>query len=55
MMYFVCFFLFRYKVLFLCGDMDLYIDKYEKIEELMVEDLENWLCNLYFEIVKLFW
>ena len=33
--------------------MDPHIDKHEKIEELMAEDLENWLCNLYFEIVKL--
>lgn len=33
--------------------MDPHIDKHEKIEELMADDLENWLCNLYFEIVKL--
>ena len=33
--------------------MDPTIDNHEKIEELMAEDLENWLCNLYFEIVKL--
>ena len=33
--------------------MDTSIDKHEKIEELMADDLENWLCNLYFEVVKL--
>ena len=44
---------FRYKSPFLRGDMDPHIDKHEKIEELMADDLENWLCNLYFEIVKL--
>ncbi|KAK3743337.1 hypothetical protein QZH41_013912, partial [Actinostola sp. cb2023] len=43
----------RYKAPFLRGDMDPGIDKHEKIEELMAEDLENWLCNLYFEIVRL--
>lgn len=43
----------KYKAPFLRGDMDPHIDKHEKIEELMAEDLENWLCNLYFEIVKL--
>ena len=46
-------FLIRYKAPFLRGDMDPHIDKHEKVEELMAEDLENWLCNLYFEIVKL--
>ena len=49
----VVMFLIRYKAPFLRGDMDPHIDKHEKIEELMAEDLENWLCNLYFEIVKL--
>ena len=29
------------------------IDKHEKIEELMASDLDHWLCNLYFEVVKL--
>lgn len=43
----------KYKAPFLRGDMDPTIDKHEKIEELMADDLENWLCNLYFEIVKL--
>ena len=35
------------------ANMDPTIDKHETIEELMADDLENWLCNLYFEIVKL--
>lgn len=47
----VCF--FRYKTPMLRGDMDPGIDKFEIIEKLMAEDLENWLCNFYFEIIKL--
>ena len=35
------------------GDMDPGIDKFEVIEKLIAKDLENWLCNLYFEIIKL--
>ena len=35
------------------GDIDPSIDKHEKLEELMACDLENWLCNLYFEVIKL--
>lgn len=53
MHFYVVVFLIRYKAPFLRGDMDPHIDKHEKIEELMAEDLENWLCNLYFDIVKL--
>lgn len=35
------------------GDIDPGIDKFEVIEKLMAEDLENWLCNFYFEMIKL--
>ena len=35
------------------GDIDPSIDKHEKLEELMARDLENWLCNLYFDVLKL--
>ncbi|KAL3889356.1 hypothetical protein ACJMK2_001700 [Sinanodonta woodiana] len=43
----------RYKCPFLRGEMDVSIDKHEKVEELIASDLDHWLCNLYFEIVKL--
>ena len=33
--------------------MDHLVDKHEKVEELMASDLDHWLCNMYFEIVKL--
>lgn len=43
----------KYKCPMLRGSMDTDIDKYEKMEELMASDLDHWLCNLYFEAVKL--
>ena len=43
----------KYRCPFLRGDMDPGIETFQKIEELMADDLENWLCNLYFEVVKL--
>ncbi|XP_041361349.1 uncharacterized protein LOC121377431 [Gigantopelta aegis] len=38
---------------FLRGEMDANIDKHDKIEELMASDMDHWLSNLYFEVVKL--
>ena len=35
------------------GEMDPYITKHEMIERLISEDMDHWLCNMYFEIVKL--
>lgn len=46
-------FLLRYKTPLLRGDMDPAVDKFEIMEKLMADDLEHWLCNFYFEIVKL--
>ncbi|XP_046362564.2 uncharacterized protein LOC124139499 [Haliotis rufescens] len=43
----------KYQCPFLRGEMDPNIDKHEKIEELMASDLDHWMSNLYFEIVKL--
>ena len=43
----------RYKCPFLKGSIDVLIDKHSKIEELMAKDLENWLGNLYFEVIRL--
>ena len=33
--------------------MDPGIDNFQTIEKLMATDLEHWLCNFYFEIIKL--
>ena len=33
--------------------IDPSIDKFQTIEELIAFDLEYWLCNMYFEIIKL--
>ena len=35
------------------GEMDYQIDKHDKIEGLVASDLDHWLCNMYFEIVRL--
>jgi hypothetical protein len=32
----------------LFGNVNSKFDKYERIEEYMKKDLDNWLCNLYF-------
>ena len=44
---------FRYKAPLLRGMMDPSLDKHEKIETLIATDVDNWLCNLYFELVRL--
>ncbi|KAJ8321997.1 hypothetical protein KUTeg_000468 [Tegillarca granosa] len=43
----------KYKCPFLRGEIDTNLTKHEKIEELISSDLDHWLCNMYFEIVKL--
>ncbi|PVD32684.1 hypothetical protein C0Q70_08129 [Pomacea canaliculata] len=43
----------EYKCPMLRGQMDADISKHEKIEELMASDLDHWLCNLYFHVIKL--
>lgn len=43
----------RYKIPFLRGEMDPQLDKHEKIEALMADDIDHWMCNLYIDIVKL--
>ena len=43
----------RYKCPLLRGPVDPQITKHGQFEKLMTSDLENWLCNFYFEIVKL--
>jgi hypothetical protein len=34
------------------GNIDPTIGQFRHIEESMMEDLDNWLCNCYFEIEK---
>lgn len=42
----------KFKVPLLFGSVTSSLDKFSKIEQLIVKDLDNWLCNLYFEIEK---
>ncbi|VDI72896.1 Hypothetical predicted protein [Mytilus galloprovincialis] len=43
----------KYRCPMLRGEMDPILDKHDKIEELMASDLDHWMSNLYFEIIKL--
>ncbi|XP_028404973.1 uncharacterized protein LOC114527499 isoform X2 [Dendronephthya gigantea] len=43
----------KYKTPFLRGDMDPGIDTYQRMEELVAQDIDHWLCNLYFDVVLL--
>lgn len=42
----------KFKCPLMFGAVDVGIDKFTKIEEKIAKDLDNWLCNLYFEIEK---
>lgn len=42
----------KFKVPLLFGNVDPRIDKFDKIEMAMMEDLDKWVSNLYFEIEK---
>ena len=51
----VCDATFRYvqgefKTLMLHGEVDPGMDKYYKVEQAVSQDLDRWLCNLYFDI-----
>ncbi|ESO86001.1 hypothetical protein LOTGIDRAFT_235599 [Lottia gigantea] len=43
----------KYKCSMLRSEMNLEIDKHEKMEELISSDINHWLSNLYFEVIKL--
>ncbi|XP_077989963.1 uncharacterized protein LOC144444426 [Glandiceps talaboti] len=43
----------KYKTPFLRGEMDYRIERHEGVERLIASDIDHWLCNLYFEVVKL--
>ena len=42
----------KFKCPLLFGNVNLNISMFSEIEKLMIKDLDNWLCNLYFEIEK---
>ena len=33
--------------------MDNRVQSHDKIERLIASDIDNWLCNLYLEVIKL--
>ncbi|XP_030829615.1 uncharacterized protein LOC582863 isoform X1 [Strongylocentrotus purpuratus] len=43
----------KYITPMLRGEVDTRIDRHETVEKLMASDLDHWLCNIYFEIVRL--
>ena len=43
----------KYKSPLLRGELDPRIEKHRKLEEIINDDVDNWLCNLYFEVIKL--
>lgn len=42
----------KFKCPLLFGNVNRKFDKFSRLEELLVKDLDNWLCNLYFEVEK---
>ncbi|XP_077209283.1 uncharacterized protein LOC143845107 isoform X2 [Paroedura picta] len=43
----------KFKCPLLRGHYNCKIDRFKKIENLISSDLDHWLCNLYFQIIKL--
>jgi hypothetical protein len=42
----------KFKCPLLFGAVNPKFDKFRKLEGLWTKDLDNWLCNLYFEVEK---
>ncbi|KAH0513788.1 Orofacial cleft 1 candidate gene 1 protein [Microtus ochrogaster] len=42
----------KFKCPLLRGKYDRKLDSFRKIEELICQDLDQWLCNLYFKVIK---
>lgn len=42
-----------FKAPMLRGHMDKKIDRYERIEQLISADLDHWMANIYFDVVRL--
>ncbi|XP_042843511.1 uncharacterized protein LOC102949347 [Panthera tigris] len=43
----------KFKCPLLRGHYDQKFDSFRKMEDLMCRDLDHWLCNLYFQVIKL--
>ncbi|XP_054020001.1 uncharacterized protein LOC104304233 [Dryobates pubescens] len=43
----------KFKCPFLRGHYDPKVDRFKKIQSFISQDLDHWLCNLYFQIIKL--
>uniref|UniRef100_A0A8V5FQA8 Uncharacterized protein n=1 Tax=Melopsittacus undulatus TaxID=13146 RepID=A0A8V5FQA8_MELUD len=43
----------KFKCPFLRGHYDSKVDRFKKIENLISQDLDHWLCNLYFQLITL--
>ncbi|XP_076188213.1 uncharacterized protein LOC143157278 [Aptenodytes patagonicus] len=43
----------KFKCPFLRGHYNSTVDRFQKIENFISQDLDHWLCNLYFQIIKL--
>ncbi|KAJ8374921.1 hypothetical protein SKAU_G00055010 [Synaphobranchus kaupii] len=43
----------KFRTPLLRGERDPALDQFRKVEELVSSDLDNWLCNLYFQVKKL--
>ncbi|XP_069776944.1 uncharacterized protein ofcc1 isoform X2 [Narcine bancroftii] len=43
----------KYKCPLLRGHQDVKIDEFRKIEDIISSDIDHWLCNLYFQMIKL--
>ncbi|XP_009958858.1 PREDICTED: orofacial cleft 1 candidate gene 1 protein [Leptosomus discolor] len=43
----------KFKCPFLRGHYDIKVDRFKKIEDFISQDLDHWLCNLYFQVIKL--
>lgn len=40
----------KFKCPFLRGHYDSKVDRFKKIENFISQDLDHWLCNLYFQV-----
>ncbi|XP_053913854.1 uncharacterized protein LOC104062149 [Cuculus canorus] len=43
----------KFKCPFLRGHYDSKVDRFKKMENFISQDLDHWLCNLYFQVIKL--
>ena len=43
----------KFKSVILFGNVDVRFDKFQKIENHVKENLDNWICNLYFQVERI--